>query len=45
MSIKTLIFDVDNTLTDYDYTNRYAVSKVFNKIGKCMMDYDYNKYK
>ena len=45
MSKISLIFDVDNTLTDYDYTNRYAISKVFNEAGKCMREADYNSFK
>ena len=40
-----VIFDVDNTLTDYDYTNRYAISRVFNEAGKCMREADYNNFK
>ena len=45
MDKMSLVFDLDNTLTDYDYTNRYAISKVFNEIGRTMKEEDFKTFK
>ena len=44
MSTHNLLIDLDNTLTDYDYTNKYAVLKVFEQLGYKMTDEDYYEY-
>ena len=44
MSKNTLLFDLDNTLTDYDYTNKYAIKQIYKEIGRDMSDDDYKEF-
>ena len=44
MARSNIIFDLDNTLTDYQYTNRHAMSCVYTTLGKQLTDEEYKKF-
>ena len=44
MARSNIIFDLDNTLTDYQYTNRHAMSCVYTTLGKQLTNEEYKKF-
>jgi HAD superfamily hydrolase (TIGR01509 family) len=44
MSKQTVVFDLDGTLTDYDYTNRYAIERVYEELHRELTDEEYDRY-
>lgn len=44
MENSTIIFDLDDTLTDYRTTNNYAMECVYNRLGLKMTDEEYDKF-
>ena len=44
MENSTIIFDLDDTLTDYRTTNNYAIKCVYNRLGLEMTDEEYDKF-
>jgi HAD superfamily hydrolase (TIGR01549 family) len=44
MEKKKIVLDLDGTLTDYDYSNRYALQCVYEQLNKEYNDDEYNRY-
>lgn len=45
MTKGNILFDLDGTLTDYDYTNRYAIKCVYERMNRVLTDEEYARFK
>lgn len=44
MERTSIVFDLDNTLTDYKFTDSYATSQVYQRLGLPFTDEEYEKF-